>query len=213
MKLLSNLLNYLRDSASEIGEGAKNNDDKDDFRLLENELDILKKTSLDAKISEAFILAKHRQADLNIAAFVGKINKAETNFASSIVNDNEIYIVEGAEYIEALRIEKKEGEKQAEHFYQCAQEMAKQIQILELQINTMERQLQQFKATDAVQNIQESLLAGRNTAESVKKNLLYIEDKQAFFDARLEAVEELEKESDLENKLHEAGIVTKTTSD
>jgi len=204
MALLSRFLHYLRDSAAEMGEEVS---EDDDFLLLEKELCELKNTLLEAKGSEALMLAKQKQADYNVTIISDKIVAAESKIAMSLNTMSEMQAFDIAENIAQLRIEKEEENKQAEHFFQCAQKIRHQIQIVESHINNIERQLQQIQTTDSVQKIQGSIHTGKKNLSSAKKNIQIIEESQALFNAQMEALKELEDESNLDKKLQKSGIV------
>ncbi|TDP01216.1 phage shock protein A (PspA) family protein [Marinomonas balearica] len=213
MNIFSKLFTALKGGASEMGEAVV---DDNAIRILEQELRE-SKASLDlAKESEITLLASQKQAEAKIAKLSSQIEEYENNAFVALKQNNEALALEIAHHIATLEAEQKNNKDQAEHFAKSAHTLRSQIQKAETDISDFYRQLEQVKATDSVHKAQENMhaniLTGKPSVASAKESLERIRNKQEHFEARLEASQELESRSTLDEKLKNAGITLNVTS-
>ncbi|ADZ93194.1 phage shock protein A [Marinomonas mediterranea] len=213
MNIFSKLFTALKGGASEMGEAVV---DDNAIRILEQELRE-SKASLDlAKESEIMLLASQKQTEAKIAKLSSQIEEYENNAFVALKQNNEALALEIAHHIATLEAEQKNNKDQAEHFAKSAHTLRSQIQKAETDISDFYRQLEQVKATDSVQKAQENMhaniLTGKPSVASAKESLERIRNKQEHFEARLEASQELESRSTLDEKLKDAGITPNVAS-
>ncbi|AEF53179.1 PspA/IM30 family protein [Marinomonas posidonica] len=213
MTIFRKLFTALKGGANEIGEAVV---DANAIRILEQELRDSRESVTKAKESEISLLARQKQAVAKSAALTEQIEDYERNVVMALKKENENLALEIADRIAILQSERDQQKSQAQSFGKSALKIRTQIQTAEAQINDLTTQLEQVKATDSVQKAQETIhaniLAGKSSVSSAKESLERIKNKQEYFEARIEAAQEMETQFDLDKKLEEAGISSPQTS-
>lgn len=208
MSLLKKLFTFGRAVKSELEEEFT---DAQAIRLLEQHIRDAKKAMEDAGRSRVDLAAKKKLSENRVAELKTEVAKYE-NFAMEALNKgNEALAGEVADKIATLEPQLSEEQGHLDNLNRDFSKIEGTIRKSKQQMSDLERQLAQVKATEAVQKAQERINTSSvsanakvaNAADSLKR----LKAKQAERQAKLDAADELEGESDeLSQKLKAAGI-------
>jgi len=211
MNIFSKLFSALKGGANEMGEAVV---DVNAIRIFEQEIRDAKSDLAKAKESEISLVAQRKQAEAKVKQLNKQVEEYEAHATAALQKGDEALALETAGHIASLVENKASVELNAESLKVNCTKIRTQISKTEDQLQEMESQLSQIKATDSVHKAQESIHnninAGNSSVSSAKESLERIKQKQANFEAKQEAAEELAVESSLDKKLAEAGIGKKT---
>ena len=147
------------------------------------------------------------------------IKEHEGYALQALEQNNEALAIEVAEKIGELESNAADQQQANESYLKSADRLKELIKKSERQLTEYKRQLSMVKTTESVQKatsaITDNFSASNSKLLNAKDSLERIKQKQANFDDKLKAAEQLEAEnsdSSLKAKLQEAGIGAQQTS-
>ncbi|MCE2595927.1 PspA/IM30 family protein [Motilimonas cestriensis] len=210
MSILKKIITAVRGGAREVGEEII---DANSTRIFEQEIRDAENHLTKAKRDLTEVMAKQMQASRELARVKGEIKEHEGYVAQALSQNNEALALEVAEKIAQLEVELQEQTTSHSSYEKAALRLKDLIKKSERQLADYQRQLSMVKTTDSVQKataaITDSFTSSNSSLLSAKESLERIKQKQAMFDDKLAAAEQLQAESgdqSLKDKLKEAGI-------
>ena len=216
MSIFKKIITAVRGGASEAGEAII---DANSTRIFEQEIRDSEKHIIIAKRDLTEVMAKQMQAARELAQLQASIKEHEGYAMQALSQDNEALAIEVAEKISELEINAADQQQSNESFLNSADRLKELIKKSERQLTEYKRQLTMVKTTERVQKatsaIADNFTASNSKLLNAKDSLDRIKKKQAMFDDKLKAAEQLSSETpenSLKNKLQEAGIGSQQTS-
>lgn len=216
MGLFNKIITALRGGATEVGEAVV---DANATRIFAQEIKDAKNHIQQAKKDLTGVMAKKMQAEREVERIKREITEHEGYATQALSQGKEELAMEVAEKIAALEAELADHQPVLERYTKSADRLKGLIKKSEQLITDHERQLSMVKTTETVQKATAAISDNFNQSNSkllnAKQSLERIKEKQAEFDDRLTAAEELEAEgsdASLENKLKQAGIGSQAAS-
>ncbi|MCE0557863.1 MULTISPECIES: PspA/IM30 family protein [unclassified Motilimonas] len=210
MSILKKIITAVRGGAREVGEEII---DANSTRIFEQEIRDAENHLTKAKRDLTEVMAKQMQASRELERVKGEIKEHEGYVAQALSQNNEALALEVAEKIAQLEVELQEQTTSHSSYEKAALRLKDLIKKSERQLADYQRQLSMVKTTDSVQKataaITDSFTSSNSSLLSAKESLERIKQKQAMFDDKLAAAEQLQAESgdqSLKDKLKEAGI-------
>lgn len=210
MSILKKIITAVRGGAREVGEGIV---DANSTRIFEQEIRDAENHLTKAKRDLTEVMAKQMQAGRELERIKGEISEHEGYASQALAQNNEALALEVAEKIAQLEVELQEQTTSHATFEKAATRLKDLIKKSERQLADYQRQLSMVKTTDSVQKataaITDSFTSSNSSLLSAKESLERIKQKQAMFDDKLAAAEQLQAESgdqSLKDKLKQAGI-------
>lgn len=210
MSIFKKIITAIRGGASEAGEAIV---DANATRIFEQEIRDSEKHIVIAKRDLTGIMAKQMQAARELLQLQASIKEHESYAMQALEQNNEALAIEIAEKIAELESTALEQQQANESFLKSADRLKELIKKGERQLTEYKRQLSMVKTTDSVQKataaIADNFTASNSKLLNAKDSLERIKKKQAMFDDKLKAAEQLDAESgdkSLQNKLQAAGI-------
>jgi len=216
MSIFKKIITAVRGGASEAGEAII---DANSTRIFEQEIRDSEKHITIAKRDLTEVMAKQMQAARELAQVQASIKEHEGYAMQALNQGNEALAIEVAEKISELEISAAEQQQANESFLTSSDRLKELIKKSERQLTEYKRQLTMVKTTESVQKatsaITDNFTASNSKLLNAKDSLERIKKKQAMFDDKLKAAEQLESEtpdSSLQSKLQAAGIGAQKTS-
>ena len=208
---LKKLWSALKGGTNEALEAAA---DTQALRILDQELREAKEELRRCDHSLTKIMAKRKLQENKIKDIDAKIAEYTTHALSANEQGNEALAIECAERVGELEAEKATEQSFLDNFQSSEKTLQANISKAKTNIRRMDQQVEQVKATEAVQKAQVAVSSRHMGANSKVKtavdSLERLKKKQAERSAELEAASELaesESGSELDSKLKAAGIV------
>ncbi|MCP4323163.1 MAG: PspA/IM30 family protein [Psychromonas sp.] len=216
MSIFKKIITAVRGGAREAGEAVV---DANATRIFEQEIRDSEKHITIAKRDLTEVIAKQMQAARELAQLQTSIKEHEGYALQALEQGNEALAIEIAEKIGDLETNAADQQQANESYLKSADRLKELIKKSERQLTDYKRQLSMVKTTDSVQKatsaIADNFSASNSKLLSAKDSLERIKQKQANFDDKLKAAEQLESESgdsSLKAKLQEAGIGAQQSS-
>jgi len=216
MSIFKKIITAVRGGASEAGEAIV---DANSTRIFEQEIRDSEKHITIAKRDLTEVMAKQMQAARELSQLQASIKEHEGYAMQALNQGNEALAIEVAEKISELEINAADQQQANESFLTSADRLKELIKKSERQLTEYKRQLTMVKTTESVQKATSAITSNFSASNSkllnAKDSLDRIKKKQAMFDDKLKAAEQLESESpdaSLQSKLQEAGIGAQKTS-
>lgn len=216
MSIFSKIMTAVRGGAREAGEAIV---DANSTRIFEQEIRDSEKHITIAKRDLTEVMAKQMQAERELTQLQASIKEHEGYAMQALEQNNEALAIEVAEKIAELESSAVEQQQANESYLKNADRLKELIKKSERQLVDYKRQLSMVKTTESVQKatsaITDNFTASNSKLLNAKDSLERIKQKQAMFDDKLKAAEQLESEnsdSSLQSKLKEAGIGAQQSS-
>lgn len=216
MSIFRKILTAVRGGATEVGEAIV---DANSTRIFEQEIRDAENHLTKAKRDLTEVLAKQMAAAREIDRLKREISEHENFTAQALEKGNEALALEIAEKIASLEAELADQQSSHDSFAAGVERLKELIKKSERQVADYKRQLSMVKTTDSVQKataaITDNFVSGNSKLLNAKESLNRIKAKQAAFDDKMAASEQLQAETgdaSLEAKLKEAGIGSQNSS-
>lgn len=216
MSIFKKIITAIRGGASEAGEAIV---DANSTRIFEQEIRDSEKHITIAKRDLTEVMAKQMQTARELAQLQTSIKEHEGYALQALEQGNEALAIEVAEKIGELEINAADQQQANESFLKSSGRLKVLIKKSERQLTDYKRQLSMVKTTDSVQKatsaITSNFTASNSKLLNAKDSLDRIKKKQANFDDKLKAAEQLDAENDdssLKAKLQDAGIGAQQSS-
>lgn len=216
MSIFKKIITAVRGGAREAGEAVV---DANATRIFEQEIRDSEKHITIAKRDLTDVMAKQMQAARELTQLQTNIKEHEGYALQALNQGNEALAIEVAEKIGELEKNEADQQQANESFLKSSDRLKDLIKKSERQLTDYKRQLSMVKTTESVQKatsaITDNFTASNSKLLSAKDSLERIKKKQANFDDKLKAAEQLEAEdgdSSLKAKLQEAGIGAQQSS-
>jgi len=210
MSIFKKIITAVRGGARETGEAIV---DANATRIFEQEIRDSEKHVTIAKRDLTEVMAKQMQAARELAQLQASIKEHEGYAMQALNQGNEALAIEVAEKIAELEHSAEDQQQANESYLKSADRLKELIKKSERQLTDYKRQLSMVKTTQSVQKatsaITDNFVASNSKLLSAKDSLERIKQKQAMFDDKLKAAEQLESENSdtsLKSKLQGAGI-------
>jgi len=216
MGILRDIMTAIRGGAREAGEAVV---DANATRIFEQQIKDAEGHLAKAKNDLTEVMAKQMQVGREVKTLENDVSEHETYATQALDKGNEELALEIAEKISTFDSDLAEQQEVYNMLKANVTRMKELVRKSERQINEYKRQLSMVKTTDSVQKatsaISDSFSASSSRVLSAKESLERIKKKQADFDDKLVAAEQLQDEmsdKDLKAKMAEAGIGAKSAS-
>jgi len=210
MNIFKKIITAVRGGAREAGEAIV---DANSTRIFEQEIRDSEKHITIAKRDLTEVMAKQMQAARELAQLQASIKEHEGYAMQALQQGNEALAMEVAEKIAELESRAADQQQANDSYLKNAERLKELIKKSERQLTDYKRQLSMVKTTESVQKatsaITDNFTASNSKLLNAKDSLERIKQKQAMFDDKLKAAEQLESENadtSLQSKLKEAGI-------
>lgn len=216
MSIFNKIITAVRGGAREAGEAIV---DANATRIFEQEIRDSEKHITIAKRDLTEVMAKQMQAARELVQLQTSIKEHEGYALQALEQGNEALAIEVAEKIAELETNLADQQQANESYLKSSDRLKELIKKSERQLTDYKRQLSMVKTTESVQKatsaITDNFSASNSKLLNAKDSLERIKQKQANFDDKLKAAEQLESESgdsSLKAKLQEAGIGAQQSS-
>lgn len=216
MSIFKKIITAVRGGAREAGEAIV---DANSTRIFEQEIRDSEKHITIAKRDLTEVMAKQMQSARELAQVQASIKEHEGYAMQALNQGNEALAIEVAEKIAELEKSEAEQQQANESYLKSADRLKELIKKSERQLTDYKRQLSMVKTTESVQKatsaITDNFIASNSKLLSAKDSLERIKQKQAMFDDKLKAAEQLDAENSdtsLQSKLQAAGIGAQQSS-
>lgn len=210
MGIFSKIVTAIRGGAREVGEAIV---DANSTRIFEQEIKDAEAHIAKAKQDLTGVMAKKMQAGREVERLKKEISEHEGYAAQALQKGDESLALEVAQKIASLEQEMATQQAACDSFSQHADRLKNLVKKTEQQLAEYNRQLTMVKTTESVHKatsaITENFTSGNSKLLNAKASLERIQQRQADFEDRMKAGEELEDEmsdKSLEEKLKAAGI-------
>lgn len=210
MGVLSKIFTALRGGAREVGESII---DANSIRILEQEIRDAEDHMAKAKQDLTSVMAKEMQANRELERMKKEMTEYEGYATEALEKGNEDLALEIAEKISGLEVEVSSKEEARDTFAGHSKRLKELVKKTERQLSEYKRQLTMVKTTESVQKatsaITDNFSSSKSKLVSATESLERIKKRQADFDDRLKAGEQLASEesgSSLDEKMRNAGI-------
>jgi len=210
MNIFRKIITAVRGGATETGEAIV---DANATRIFAQEIRDSEKHITIAKRDLTTVMAKQMQAARELAQLQASIKEHEGYAMQALNQGNEALAIEVAEKIAELESNAADQQQANESFLNSVDRLKDLIKKSERKLTEYKRQLTMVKTTESVQKatsaISDNFSASNSKLLNAKDSLERIKKKQAMFDDKLQAAEQLDSESSdksLKNKLQDAGI-------
>ena len=216
MSIFKKIITAVRGGTREAGEAIV---DANATRIFEQEIRDSEKHIIIAKRDLTEVMAKQMQAARELAQLQSSIKEHEGYAMQALNQGNEALAMEVAEKIGELEKNASDQQQANESFLKNADRLKELIKNSERQLTEYKRQLSMVKTTESVQKatsaITDNFTQSNSKLLNAKDSLDRIKQKQAMFDDKLKAAEQLDAEdsdSSLQSKLQQAGIGAQQSS-
>ena len=212
MSVWGKMITALRGGANEMGESIV---DSQALRILDQEIRDADTELRRSKEALAEIMAKQKLADAEVKKYKEKIAEYEQYTLQALEAGNEELATEVAGKIANLEGMLAESESQASAYASSVEQLRKAVIQTEAHIKRMKQQSDTVRATENVQRAQMAVTkrygGSQTKMNTALESLERIKKRQAERAAKIEATNELSAQEDvdtqLENKLRNAGII------
>lgn len=212
MKIWSKLLTAVRGGVNDMGEAIV---DSQAIRILDQEIRDADEELKRSREALATIMAKHKVAAESLKKFDAKIAEYETYAIKALNAGDEGLGLEVAEKIAQLESDRALEQEQVDEYDKSITKLRSAVSQAEGNIKRLKQQVDTVKATESVQKAQITVAkrygGSQAKMQTALDSLERIKKRQAETSAKLEAVDELDRESgedQLKNKLEAAGIIS-----
>lgn len=188
-------------------------------RIFEQEIRDSEKHITIAKRDLTEVMAKQMQAERELVQLQASIKEHEGYAMQALNQGDEALAMEVAEKIGELEKNATDQQQANESFLKNADRLKELIKNSERQLTDYKRQLSMVKTTESVQKatsaITDNFTQSNSKLLNAKDSLDRIKQKQAMFDDKLKAAEQLDAEdsdNSLKSKLQKAGIGAQQSS-
>lgn len=216
MSIFKKIITAVRGGTREAGEAIV---DANATRIFEQEIRDSEKHITIAKRDLTEVMAKQMQAARELDQLQSSIKEHEGYAMQALNQGNEALAMEVAEKIGELEKNATDQQQANESFLKNADRLKELIKTSERQLTDYKRQLSMVKTTESVQKatsaITDNFTQSNSKLLNAKDSLDRIKQKQAMFDDKLKAAEQLDAEdsdSSLQSKLQKAGIGAQQSS-
>lgn len=216
MSIFRKIITAVRGGAREAGEAVV---DANSTRIFEQEIRDSEKHIIKAKRDLTEVMAKQMQAARELNQVQASIKEHEGYAVQALEQNNEALAIEVAEKIGELETVAIDQQQANESYLTSAERLKDLIKKSERQLTDYKRQLSMVKTTESVQKatsaITDNFVASNSKLLNAKDSLERIKQKQAMFDDKLQAAEQLDSETNgdsLQDKLKQAGIGAQQSS-
>jgi phage shock protein A len=216
MSIFKKIITAVRGGAREAGEAIV---DANSTRIFEQEIRDSEQHITIAKRDLTEVMAKQMQAARELNQLQASIKEHEGYAVQALEQNNEALAIEVAEKIAELESSALDQQQANESYLKSAERLKDLIKKSERQLTDYKRQLSMVKTTESVQKatsaITDNFVASNSKLLNAKDSLERIKQKQAMFDDKMKAAEQLDSETNgdsLQNKLKQAGIGTQQSS-
>jgi len=216
MNIFKKIITAVRGGAREAGEAIV---DANSTRIFEQEIRDSEKHIIIAKRDLTEVIAKQMQAERELNQLQTSIKEHEGYAVQALEQGNEALAIEVDEKIAELENSASDQQQANESYLKSAAHLKDLIKKSERQLTDYKRQLSMVKTTESVQKatsaITDNFVASNSKLLNAKDSLERIKQKQAMFDDKLKAAEQLDSETNgdsLQSKLKEAGIGAQQSS-
>lgn len=216
MSVFKKIMTALRGGAREAGEAIV---DANGIRIFEQEIKDAENHMNKAKHELTNVMAKQMQAGRELERIKASIGEHETYAAQALEKGDESLALEVAEKVAKMDEELAEQQSAYDNYAAHADRLKELVKKSERIIKDHQRQLAMVRTTESVQKataaITDNFAATNSKISNAKSSLDRIKAKQASFDDRLKASEELDddlSDKSLDLKLKEAGIGKQSAS-
>ena len=216
MSIFKKIITAVRGGTREAGEAIV---DANATRIFEQEIRDSEKHITIAKRDLTEVMAKQMQAERELTQLQASIKEHEGYAMQALNQGNEALAIEVAEKIGELEKNATDQQQANESFLKNADRLKELIKNSERQLTDYKRQLSMVKTTESVQKatsaITDNFTQSNSKLLNAKDSLDRIKQKQAMFDDKLKAAEQLDAEdsdSSLQSKLQKAGIGAQQSS-
>ena len=216
MSIFKKIITAVRGGTREAGEAIV---DANATRIFEQEIRDSEKHITIAKRDLTEVMAKQMQAARELAQLQASIKEHEGYAMQALNQGNEALAMEVAEKIGELEKNATDQQQAYQSFLKNADRLKELIKNSERQLTDYKRQLSMVKTTESVQKatsaITDNFTQSNSKLLNAKDSLDRIKQKQAMFDDKLKAAEQLDAEdsdSSLQSKLQKAGIGAQQSS-
>ena len=216
MNIFKKIITAVRGGAREAGEAIV---DANSTRIFEQEIRDSEKHIIIAKRDLTEVIAKQMQAERELNQLQTSIKEHEGYAVQALEQGNEALAIEVDEKIAELENSASDQQQANESYLKSAAHLKDLIKKSERQLTDYKRQLSMVKITESVQKatsaITDNFVASNSKLLNAKDSLERIKQKQAMFDDKLKAAEQLDSETNgdsLQSKLKEAGIGAQQSS-
>ncbi len=216
MSIFNKIITAIRGGTREVGESIV---DANSTRIFEQEIRDSEKHITIAKRNLTEVMAKQMQAARELSQLQASIKEHEGYAVQALGQKNEPLALEIAEKISVLEKDAADQQQSNESFLNSADRLKELIKNGDRQLSNYKRQLSMVKTTESVQKatsaITDNFTQSNSNLLNAKDSLERIKQKQAMFDDKLKAAEQLDAEGSddsLQSKLQKAGIGTKQSS-
>ncbi|PVZ63866.1 PspA/IM30 family protein [Pelagibaculum spongiae] len=210
MSIISKIFTALRGGAREAGEAVV---DANSTRIFEQEIVDAENNLKKARQDLTDVMAQKMKVERESNRLRDDITEHENYVAKALEKGDEALAMEVAEKIASLETELEEKQQILSQFGGQVERLKQLIKNGERQVADHRRQLSMVKTTESVQKataaISDSFVNSSSKLNKAKDSLERIKARQARFDDRLQAAEELDSEMSgkgLEDRLKAAGI-------
>jgi len=216
MSIFKKIITAVRGGAREAGEAIV---DANSTRIFEQEIRDSEKSITIAKRNLTEVMAKQMQAERELKQLEASVKEHEGYAVQALEQNNEALAIEVAEKIAELETNLADQQQANESYLKSSDHLKDLIKKSERQLADYKRQLSMVKTTESVQKatsaITDNFVASNSKMLSAKDSLERIKQKQAMFDDKMKAAEQLDGEvngDSLSSKLKEAGIGAQQSS-
>jgi len=216
MSIFKKIITAVRGGAREAGEAIV---DANSTRIFEQEIRDSEQHITIAKRDLTEVMAKQMQAARELNQLQASIKEHEGYAVQALEQNNEALAIEVAEKIAELESSALDQQQANESYLKSAERLKDLIKKSERQLTDYKRQLSMVKTTESVQKatsaITDNFVASNSKLLNAKDSLERIKQKQAMFDDKMKAAEQLDSETNgdsLQDKLKQAGIGAQQSS-
>ena len=216
MSVFKKIITAMRGGAREAGEAIV---DANGVRIFEQEIKDAENHMSKAKHELTNVLAKQMQAGRELERLKTSISEHEGYAGQALDKGDEALALEVAEKIAKMDADLSDQQSAYDSYAAHADRLKELVRKSERIIKDHQRQLAMVKTTESVQKataaITDNFAASNSKISNAKESLDRIKAKQADFDDRLKASEQLDDEltdKSLDLKLKQAGIGEQSAS-
>ncbi len=207
---ISKLWAALKGASNEVVEAIEDNQA---IRILDQEIREAKEELRKSDESLTKIMAKRKLQERKVAGLKTKVSEMENHALAANDKGDEALAIECAERASELEADLSTEQNFLDSFFSSEKKLLSNIRQAKNNVRRMDQQIEQVKATEAVQKAQVAVssrhLGANNKVKTAISSLDRLKQRQEERAAELEAASELaetSEDSDLETRLKAAGI-------
>ena len=210
MRIIAKLFTLLRGKSHEAGQAVV---DANAMTILDQEMRDADKNLATSRSELTKIMGRSNLLQVEIETRAIKINEYSTTIQKLLEKGDQALAVEVAEKVAELEAQQATATTQKQVIDKTIANLKTTIKTTETRIRSMRSQIDQVKATAAVQKAQLAITANVNNSNggvsSALQSLERLKERQAEAGARIAAGQELEElgtDADLQRRLEQAGV-------